>query len=280
MKKLLAIIVALTMLLTVTACDKSETPSNNPTSESNAQTTNPPASETATESTTTKDETSEDSTTDVETTRSPDPSKWTKEQIVDFYKKAAANSKSAKSKQTMTMTELVVNDGDGIIGTFVEMATPLFKSSLEENSTEFEGITGGYEKLTASDIKTAKAYKSGGYTVIEMTMIEQVDGIHGQAKEGTVGHAITVVGDISVVAAELPMFTIDFENSNLKMRYANPTLKVKINDKGVIEKGTWSYDVMVNLTNLYIKNNRLPIEVTIKSGHGSVGYVITTGGGF
>ncbi len=280
MKKLLATIVALTMLLTVTACDNSATPNNDSTSESNAQTTDSPASETATESTTTEVEFSEDTTTHVETTTSPDPSKWSKEEIVNFYKNAAANSKSAKSKQTMTMTELVVNDGDGIIGAFVEMATPLFKSSLEKNSTEFDGITGGYEKLAASDIKTAKAYKSGNYTVIEMTMIEQVDGIHGKAKEGTVGHAITVVGDISVIEEELPMFTIDFENSNLKMRYANPTLKVKINDKGVIEKGTWSYDVMVNLTNLYIKNNRLPIEVTIKSGHGSVGYVITTGDGF
>ena len=276
MKKLLAIITALTLLLTATACGKSETPeqTQETTTESSTQTTESLTTEETSEAETTQEETSE------EVTRADDPKEWTEEEIVEFYKEAAIKSTAAKSMQTMTMTDLVVNNGDGLIGVFVEMVTPLFKSTLEKNSTEFDGITGGYEKLSADDVKTAKAYKSGNYTVVEMTMIEQVDGIHGDAKEGTVGHAISVVGDMSVIEEELPMFTIDFENSDLSIRYKNPTLKVKINDKGVIEKGTWSYDVVVNLTNLYIKNNRLPIELTIRSGYGSVAYLITTGGGF
>ncbi len=282
MKKLLAIVTALTLLLTATACGKSEAPeqTQKPTTESSTQASD---IDTTTESLT-QEETSETETlpeeTSVEVTRSDNPKEWNEEEIVEFYKEAAIKSTAAKSRQTMTMTDLVVNNGDGLIGIFVEMVTPLFKSTLEKNSTEFDGITGGYEKLSADDVKTARAYKSGNYTVVEMTMIEQVDGIHGDAKEGTVGHAISVVGDMSVIEEELPMFTIDFENSDLSIRYKNPTLKVKINDKGIIEKGTWSYDVVVNLTNLYIKNNRLPIELTIRSGYGSVAYLITTGGGF
>ena len=276
MKKLLAIITALTLLLTATACGKSETPeqAQETTTESSTQTTESLTTEETSKEETTQEETSE------EVSRADDPKEWTEEEIVEFYKEAAIKSTAAKSMQTMTMTDLVVNNGDGLIGVFVEMVTPLFKSTLEKNSTEFDGITGGYEKLSADDVKTAKACKSGNYTVVEMTMIEQVDGIHGDAKEGTVGHAISVVGDMSVIEEELPMFTIDFKNSDLSIRYKNPTLKVKINDKGVIEKGTWSYDVVVNLTNLYIKNNRLPIELTIRSGYGSVAYLITTGGGF
>lgn len=283
MKKLLAIIAATTLLLSATACGKSETPeqTQETTTESSTQATD---IETTTESLTAEEtsetETTSEEETSVEVTRSDDPKEWTEEEIVEFYKEAAIKSTAAKSRQTMTMTDLVVNNGDGLIGVFIEMVTPLFKSTLEKNSTEFDGITGGYEKLSADDVKTARAYKSGNYTVVEMTMIEQVDGIHGDAKEGTVGHAISVVGDISVIEEELPMFTIDFENSDLSIRYKNPTLKVKINDKGIIEKGTWSYDVVVNLKNLYIKNNRLPIELTIRSGYGSVAYLITTGGGF
>ena len=113
-----------------------------------------------------------------------------------------------------------------------------------------------------------------------MTMYEQVDGIHGDEKSGTVGHAISVVGDMAVIEENLPMFAIDFENSELQIRYANPTLKVKINQNGVIEKGTWSYTVMVNIKNLYIENVRLPLKATIKTGHGSVDFSTTVGGGF
>lgn len=283
MKKLLAIIAALTLLLSATACGKSETPeqTQETTTESSTQATDIEATtESLTAEETSETETLSEEETSEEVTRSDDPKEWTEEEIVEFYKEAAIKSTAAKSRQTMTMTDLVVNNGDGLIGIFIEMVTPLFKSTLEKNSTEFDGITGGYEKLSADDVKTARAYKSGNYTVVEMTMIEQVDGIHGDAKEGTVGHAISVVGDISVIEEELPMFTIDFENSDLSIRYKNPTLKVKINDKGIIEKGTWSYDVVVNLKNLYIKNNRLPIELTIRSGYGSVAYLITTGGGF
>lgn len=228
------------------------------------------------------DETSTDISTAVESSAlSTDPSTWSKEEIVAFYRNAAIKSKTAvKSTQTMTMTEMVVNNGDGLIGTLVEWATPILKSALEKNSTEFDGITGGYEKLVASDAESARAYKSGEYTVVEMTMKEQTDGIHGDTYSGTVGHAISVVGDISGVAKELPQFNIDFENADLKLRYANPKLKVKINKDGIIEKGTWSYVVDVTVANLYIAAVKLPIEVMIDSAYGSVDYLITVGGGF
>lgn len=222
------------------------------------------------------------STTEPESTVAlSDPSEWTDEEIVEFYKNAAIKSKTAvKSIQTMTLSEMVVNDGDGFIGKMVELATPIMKSALKKNSTEFDGITGGYEKLTVNDIQSAKAYKSGEYTVVEMTMKEQTDGIHGDWSSGTVGHAISVVGDISVVADELPQFIIDFENADLKLRYSDPKLRVKINKDGIIEKGTWSYVVNVTVANLYIAAVKFPIEVMIKSAHGSVDYEIVVGGGF
>ncbi len=293
MKKYIALLTALGIMLSFAACGDSKKPVESETTTEEEIFVDTPTSaeieitdaptETVTNAEGETITTAPEETTAAEetTTISANPAEWSKEQIVEFYKQAAIKSKSVKSQKTMIMQELVVNEGDGLLATFVEMATPLFKSALKNNSTEFDGITGGYEKLVPSDVRTAKAYKSGNYTVIEMTMVEQVDGAHGSEKEGTVGHAISVVGDLAVIEENLPMFDIDFDNSDIAIRYAKPTLKVRINNTtGKIEKGTWSYDVNVNLKNLYIRNVRLPIEVTIKSGHGSVAFNVTVGGGF
>lgn len=210
-----------------------------------------------------------------------DPSKWTDEEIVAFYKAAAIRSKTkVKSVEYKNIDEMVVNDGDGLLGTLVEWATPFLVSALEDSQVEFDGITGGYENLELSDAKSVKAYKSGEYTVVEMTMKEQTDGIHADRYSGTVGHAISVVGDISSVEEALPMFKIDFENADIKLHYANPKLRVKINKDGIIEKGTWSYDVKINVKNLRVDAVRIPLGATVETAHGSVGYVITVGGGF
>lgn len=212
---------------------------------------------------------------------STDPSEWTDEEIVEFYKTAAIKSKTAvKSKQTMTLEEMVVNDGDGFLGKLVEMITPFLVSALEDNSTEFDGITGGYENLELSDTESVKAYKSGEYIVVEMAMKEQVDDAHGDLHSGTVGHAISVVGDLAVVEEALPNFEIRFDDADVKLHYKNPRLKVKINENGIIEKGTWTYKVYVTIANLYVGAKRLPLSATVESGYGTVDYIITVGGGF
>lgn len=204
----------------------------------------------------------------------------TDEEIIAFYKAAAAKSKNVKSKQTMSLEEMVVNEGGGILGTLVDLATPIMVSALEKNSTEFDGITGGYENLTLSDVASVKSYKSGEYTVVEMTTKEQTDGIHGDVNSGTVGHAISVVGDISSVEKELPQFEIGFEEADIKLHYSNPTLKVKINKNGIIEKGTWSYTVNIDIKNLRVDAVKVPLGATVDTAYGVVGYVITVGGGF
>ena len=227
-----------------------------------------------------------ETTTSAETTSitlpaEADPAKWTDEEIVAFYKAAAIKSKTkVKSTEYKNLTEMVVNDGDGVLGTLVEWATPFLVSALEDSQVEFDGITGGYEDLDASDAANIKAYKSGEYTVIEMTMKEQTDGIHADRYSGTVGHAISVVGDISSVEEALPMFKIGFEQADIKLRYSEPKVRVKINKDGIIEKGTWSYRINVTVANLRVDAVRLPIGATVDTAHGTVDYIITVGGGF
>lgn len=290
MKKIIALLMAILMVLSLAACKDNgaqETQSGQSETFQSVENTNEnkenvSASDVEGETLTNTSFEDENVTEEATVTAlNSDPSTWTDEEIIDFYKAAAIKSKTAvKSKQTMTMTEMVVNDGDGLLGTLVEWATPIMKSALKKNSTEYDGVTGGYENLVAEDAQSIKAYKSGEYIVVEMTMKEQTDGIHGDWGSGTVGHAISVVGDISVVQDELPQFDIDFENADLKLHYSDPKVKVKINKDGIIEKGTWTYTVNVKVANLNIAAVKLPIEAFVESAYGTVDYIITVGGGF
>lgn len=288
MKRILVVLTVFAMLFSFVACNKDANntdPTSGAVTDSSNETVTNEQGESLTIGNTEETASSTDSTTEISGTTTvteplTDPSTWTKEEIVEFYKNAAINSKSQKSSQKMTLREMVVNDGDGFLGNLVEMITPLLISALEDNSTEFDGITGGYENLVPDDVQSAKAYKSGDYIVVEMTMKEQIDGADGDLHSGTVGHAISVVGDLTVVEEALPQLEIRFEDADIKLHYKNPKLKVKINKDGVIEKGTWTYEVYIMVANLYVGGRKIPLSATAESGYGTVDYVITAGGGF
>ncbi len=206
---------------------------------------------------------------------SADPAEWSKEDIVAVYKNSASKShKVVQSSQVYAMPKLVVNDGDGALGFFLKMITPVIASVLEKNAMTYEGITGGYTKMVPSDVQSAKAYKDGDYIVIEMTMVEQVDGIYGDYQGGSVGHAINVLGNVATAVEQFPAFDIKFEDADIKIHYTNPTVKVRINKDGIIEKGTWSYNSQIYIRNLAIDS------LMIKKADAEIIYTITTGGGF
>ncbi|MEE1138158.1 MAG: hypothetical protein U0M02_06740 [Acutalibacteraceae bacterium] len=288
MKKLAAILIVFAMLFSFAACKdngENEGMTNPYATDANGETVTDEQGENITvineESTTEAVSETEDATAVTEITMpSEDPSTWTKEQIVEYYKSAAINSKSKKSVEKKNLVEMVVNDGDGLLAALVKMVTPILVSALEDSQTEFDGITGGYENLVPDDVQSAKAYRSGEYVVVEMKMKEQIDGAHGDRYGGTVGHAISVVGDLAVVEEALPQLEMGFDEAKFVLHYKNPELKVKINKDGVIEKGTWTYIIDIDVENLYVGGKRLPLSATVKSAYGTVDYVITVGGGF
>ncbi len=203
------------------------------------------------------------------------PAEWTKTEIVNYYKKAANNSTDVKSIQKMTLRDgLKAEISNNTIQNLVELAMPVMVAALKANSTEFDGITGGYNDLVPSDVKSAKAYKEGKYTIIEMTLVEQKDDAYGDTFKGTVGHGISVVGNIGVVADNFPDWSMDFESAFIELHYKNPVIKVRINEKGVIEKGSWTYEVYVTVRNLRI------VKIIVEDATGVIDYVVTTGGGF
>lgn len=206
---------------------------------------------------------------------SVDPSDWTKEEIVEFYKKAAAKSNpTAKSSQVMVLNKLIINNGEGAIGFFTKILEPAIRSVVQKNALNFDGITGGFHNLSVSDTESVKAYKSGEYTVVEMTLKNQTDGLHANEYEGTVGHAITVLGDISKVLAEFPQFDVNLDEADIAVNYVNASVKVKINKNGIIEKGTWKYTCDPDISNVKISG------ITVKTADAEIDYIITVGGGF
>lgn len=204
---------------------------------------------------------------------SDNPADWSKEQIVYMYKQAATKSHdTAESSQTMSMP--VLNVEGGALGFFLSIAKPAINAVLEKQTTTYGGITGGYQKLVASDVDTAKAYKEGNYTVIEMRMVEQTDGLYGDAQAGTVGHAINVLGNVATAVEQFPQFDIKYEEADIKIHYADPVVKVRINENGIIEKGTWSYMSEIDIKHLAIGS------VMVDKAYAEIEYVIVVGGGF
>lgn len=173
----------------------------------------------------------------------------TTEQIIEMYKKAAAKSGSVKSKQQINLTHISINNGqyEGVL----DFVTPIMAKLIANNSEDKDGITGGFNDLTADDVRSAKAYKSGDNTVIELVMKEQTSGARENALSGSVGHAITAVGDIGVVVDELTDLGLPMEinDKNTKIYYTDPTVKVTVDNSGKIIEGTWRYTVEIRLDN-------------------------------
>lgn len=204
-----------------------------------------------------------------------DPSVWNSEQIVEFYRNAAKKSHNGtKSAHGIELKKISVNNGQ-YEGLF-EFITPIMSKLLANNSEDKDGITGGYNNLTAADVASAKAYKSGNNTVIELVMKEQVSGASEDALSGSVGHAITAVGDIGVVVTQLTDLGLPLELSakDTKIYYTNPTVRVVIDGSGRIVNGTWKYTVEIRMDNFKAFGKEVETASVIMDN------TLSVGGGF
>ena len=268
-KKLLALLLALVMVFALVGCGKDEITHNpeesttddivedvveditDDMSDVDVTKKSDNNEESTAETENTSDDTSEegsDSSAEEESTKlSDDPAQWSKEQIVEEYKKAAKASHSGtKTKHEVIIKEISVNNGK--FEGFFDFIMSIMSKFLEKNTEDKDGITGGYNNLTADDVKSAKAYKVGDKIAIELVMKEQVSGMKEPANSGSVGHAITTVGDISDVVNQFKDLGLPLELNEkaTKIYYTNPTVKVLIDD-GKIVNGTWKYTVEIRM---------------------------------
>ncbi len=213
------------------------------------------------------------STSNVGTYEKKDPSEWTAAEVVNFYKKACNNSTSVISTQTMVMRQGTIKC-DGVSEGLLSLADGLIRVVMNNQKTDTAGITGGYKRLTVNDCKTAKAYKDGDYTIVEMTMKDQTDGANGDTFSGTVGHAISVVGGVEMVVDKFKDWNVEYKDGDIKIHYTEAKVKVRINSDGVIEKGTWSYVTTPEVNGLKI------IGLDINNAGCVIDYKVVVGGGF
>lgn len=199
----------------------------------------------------------------------------TNAEIVDLYKKAAQKSNpTVKSEQKITLSDISINNGQ--FGSGMKFVKSIISVFLNNNSKETNGITGGYANLNEADVREAKIYKVGSNTAIEMVMHEQTDGANSNSLGGSVGHAISTVGDISVVTAQLNDLGLPIEISekDTTIHYTKPTVKVLIDPNGKIIKGTWSYTVEIRLNNYKVGGT------TVDNTSVIIDNLITVNGGF
>ena len=211
---------------------------------------------------------------------SDDPSQWTTAQIVETYRHAAARThNSVTSYQDMKMRDGSLN-APGIPAALLSFAEGVMADALAKNSMNIKGITGGHQNLVTSDVQSARAYKNGSNIVIEMVMKEQIDKGNGNMYSGTVGHAISVVGDIDNVIGQFSGLGMEatIADNDVTLHYKNPVVKVAINSSGMIINGTWSYYVDITLKNLTIK--AMGMTVPVEQATSIVDFVVTLNGGF
>ena len=290
MKKLLSILVALSMLVCMTSCAKinvtvpSKTDINTPTNDNNFndnqlpsdnQNVNNPGGDVQN---VVPDTPSTDEMSD-------NPAQWTVAQIVDYYKKAAARThNNVTSHQDMTLRDKSLQatgtNGKPIAASLLSMTESVMKTALQNNSTDFKGITGGHQNFVASDVQSARAYKNGNNIVIEMQMKEQIDKGNGKMTSGTVGHAISVVGDIDSVIGQFSSLGVetDLKDENCTLHYKKPVVQVAINSNGYIVNGLWSYYVDVTLKDLTITAFGISVPVAIATS--IIDFKVVLNGGF
>ncbi len=203
------------------------------------------------------------------------PSGMSEAEIIEAYKNAALKSESAVTSQHFVeITNIIINGEE--LGSGFDFIKKIINTFISNNTEDSKGITGGYKNLTENDALSVKAYAVGNNTAIEMVMKNQTDGAKTDVHSGSVGHAIDVVGDISVVTNELTELGLPIEipSESTSIHYTNPVVKVLVDGNGKIIKGTWSYTVEIRLRNYKVFGTNVESSSIIMNN------LITVNGGF
>ncbi len=281
-KRFVAIVLAIFAISSFTACKNNEQ-TEETTTVTYDETTEENVAGTVSDETTTIicDETTEVSsvltseTSEAITASVMDISQWSKAEIVEAYKIAAIKTHSSVTSQhSVEITKIIINGEE--LGSGFDFIKKIINTFISNNTEDTKGITGGYKNLEEADAASAKVYKIGKTTAIEMVMKNQTDGAKTDVQAGSVGHAIDVVGDISTVTSELTELGLPIEVSSdtTTIHYTNPVVRVLIDENGKIIKGTWSYTVEIRLKDYKV------FGADVQSSSIIMNNVITVNGGF
>lgn len=279
MKKIIYFLLSILIIISLTSCAKNDI-------EKNSETTNKTLTEhsfdqSAAISTTEYEQATISTNTEITNLTQSEmltKKQWTTAEIINTYKKAAnATNDSAVLQQEISLTDISVNNGEGAVNSVLRMIKPIISSVVSGNSSEINGITGGYSQLVESDLKTAEAYDKDSKIIIKLTPKDQTDASLVGEHHGTVGHLISVVGDnISGVFDQMSNsgLPIEISKENISAIYVSPSVNITINENGLIENGTWKYTVTITLSNFKVSG------ATVNNASVTMDNVLTLNGGF
>lgn len=283
MKKILAVLLALSFVVVCFAACGSKT--EEPTTE--ATTVEEVTDEVVTEEASSEDVSAEDVTAEPESTEeateetteeTTEASKGLNstdaEEIVAYYNAArkATEGHAPAGKQTMTLAAL--DGGSGVVGNIVSAFEGIAKSALEKNSTATDYIPAhDHGDVKASDVKNAKATSDGKYTTITFDVVDQQANASTKGGDGSVGRAIGVLDGVDSALKELNGVEVQDGIQNIKLTYKNAKVTAKIDEStGRIVGGTWQYRVDINVSSITLKIAIL--KATLKNVYGAVDYKV------
>ncbi len=167
--------------------------------------------------------------------------------IADYYNKAVYNTGSINASQTLVLSKSI--NGDGAIGTVLEVIQPVVDKTLADNSKTVYTVPGSYGgKLLSSDIEKATAMSKDGKTTVTIMLKSQTDGPDADKNNaGPVSRGIGTLGNIDNALTELDM-TMESGRDTVMLTYKDAYIKCVIDeDSGDIISGTWFYttDILV-----------------------------------
>lgn len=176
----------------------------------------------------------------------PDVSEWTDEDIIEYYKKAARKAKYEKPDVNYVANDYsysnVTVNGEEIDADDLADSFPALIDAMNSARTK-SGVMGDYKNLTVDDCKSVKAYTDGDYTVIEIKFRDQLDSTDDSKDNITLSHGMQDFGELSPKLTKFRIMGMIMTMPDTTAEYSNATAKVKINSRGKVEYGTWSYDV-------------------------------------
>ena len=281
MKKLLAILLALTLVIGLAACGaKTEDETTEPTSTEEVteeiteaptdEVTEPTDEDESTEAPEeSKEDASEDETKEEETTEEEKKefNSTDAKEVVEFYNAARkATNPAPKGHQTMKLSGEIT--GDGVIGMILSVLQPAAESALEKNSKDTDWIPAhDHDDILPSDVTSAKATTKDGVTTVELKFKDQTDG--PDTSKGPVERGISTLGSIDSALSEMGA-EITEGRETVKLTYTDAYLTAKIKD-GKIIGGTWHYLVKINVGNA---KGKLGISITLKNIKAAVDYKV------
>ena len=269
MKKLLALLMALVLVLSFAACGKKEAAPevtteaivvNDEDKVNEGDFTTAAPAETTTSVEVVTDESGEEVTnadgeavteivTEKTTTLAEKPVKeWTKAEILFAYNEAVKKTdpKAPAGQSTMKLAGGIT--GDGAIGAILKVLSPAAEKALAKNSTPTNFIP-GYGELKGEDLKSIKVTDNGKTYIVEITVKSQPDGPDADDKAGPVGRAIGTLGSIEGALKELGA-SFKSGRETVALTYDDVSVRAEIDkDTGLIVHGQWHYVVRVLVGN-------------------------------